>query len=112
MKASERVAGGPDHLTALTKGGQRALEPVLKCYLTFVDWEDDWPAEWRPKEGVVRQNPQVVFGLPNVRGVRTEIIRARFEAPESIDFIADDYGLTTDDVQEALRYEFWLRPAA
>lgn len=112
MKASECVAGGPDHLTALTKGGQRALQPVLEQYLTFVDWEDGWPAEWRPLEGVVRQNPQIVFGLPNVRSVRTEIIRARFEAPESIDFIADDYGLTTDDVQEALRYEFWLRPAA
>jgi uncharacterized protein (DUF433 family) len=112
MEASERVAGGPDNLTALTKGGQRALEPVLKRYLTFVDWEDGWPAEWRPLEGVVRQNPQIVFGLPNVRGVRTEIIRARFEAPESIDFIAQDYGLTEADVQEALRYEFWLRPAA
>jgi uncharacterized protein (DUF433 family) len=112
MKASEEAVEGAEHLTALTRGGQRALERVLEPYLTHIDWEEDWPAEWRPLEGVVNQNPEVVFGLPNVRGVRTEIIRARFEAPESIDFIADDYGLTAEDVQEALRYEFWLRPAA
>ena len=111
MQALEATEGA-EHLTALTKGGQRALEPLLERYLTHVDWEDGWPVEWRPLEGVVNQNPEVAFGLPNVRGVRTEIIRARFEANESIDFLAEDYGLHKPDVEEALRYEFWLRTAA
>jgi len=112
MRASESADDATQHLTALTKGGQRALEPILQRYLTHIDWEQGWPIEWRPKEGIVSQNPEIVFGLPNVRGVRTEIIRARFEAEEGIDFLADDYGLETSDVEEALRYEFWLRPAA
>lgn len=113
MRASEIVEGGPVHLTALTRGGQRALEPVLRRYLTHIEWEKGWPIEWQPREGgVVVQNPEITFGLPNVRGVRTEVIRARFEAEESIDFIAGDFGLTDGDVQAALRYEFWLRPAA
>jgi uncharacterized protein (DUF433 family) len=112
MRASEVVDGGPVHLAVLTRGGQRALEPVLSKYLTHIDWENDWPVEWRPRGGVVNQNPEVVFGLPNVRGVRTEVIRARFEADESILFIADDFGISPDEVQQALRYEFWLRPAA
>jgi uncharacterized protein (DUF433 family) len=112
MKASENIEDGPQHLTALTRGGQRALEPVLEKYLTFVDWEQGWPRQWRPTEGLVIQNPEIVFGLPNVGGIRTEVVRSRFETKESIDFIANDFGLSTDEIQEALRYEFWLRPAA
>ncbi|MHB0980409.1 MAG: hypothetical protein ACYC5Q_10140 [Thermoleophilia bacterium] len=81
MKASELVEGEVEHLTALTRGGQRAFEPVLRTYLSRIDWDNDWPVQWRPRDGgVVLQNPEIVFGLPNVRGVRTEVIRARFEA--------------------------------
>lgn len=112
MRASESLGADPEHLAALTKGGQRALEPVLAEYLQHVDWQEVYPVEWRPKGGVVRQNPEVEFGLPQVHGVRTEIIRGRFEAEEPIDVIADDFGLVSDDVQHALRYELWLRPAA
>lgn len=112
MKASELVEGETEHLTALTQGGQRALEPVLRTYLTRIDWEEGWPVQWHPRDRVVLQNPEIAFGLPNVSGVRTEVIRGRFEADESVDFIADDFGLSQDDVQAALRYEFWLRSAA
>jgi uncharacterized protein (DUF433 family) len=112
MQAEETVADRERQLTALTKGGQRALEPVLKQYLQFVEWEQDWPVEWQPKGGVVRQNPEVEFGLPQVKGVRTEIVRSRFEADEAVAELADDFGLTLADVEQALRYELWLRPAA
>jgi uncharacterized protein (DUF433 family) len=112
MRTSEVSADGSEQLASLTKGGQRALEKVLGEYLHQIDWQDKWPVEWRPKGGVVRQNPEVEFGLPQVRGVRTEIIRGRFEADERIGVIADDFGLTVDDVENALRYELWLRPAA
>jgi uncharacterized protein (DUF433 family) len=112
IRATEEVGDAPGNLAALTKGGQRALEPVLTEYLQHIDWEDRWPVEWRPKGGVVNQNPEIEFGLPQVLGIRTEIIRARFEADEPIDVISDDFGLSPDDVQHALRYELWLRPAA
>ena len=112
MRAGEALGEDAQHLAALTKGGQRALEPVLAEYLQHVDWQEVYPVEWRPRGGVVRQNPEVEFGLPQVRGVRTEIIRGRFEAEEPIDVIADDFGLISDDVQHALRYELRLRPAA
>jgi uncharacterized protein (DUF433 family) len=112
MRASAALEEPSDHLATLTKGGQRALEPVLAEYLQHVDWQEAYPVEWRPKGGVVRQNPEVEFGLPQVHGVRTEIIRGRFEAEEPIGIIADDFGLTVDDVEHALRYELWLRPAA
>jgi uncharacterized protein (DUF433 family) len=107
-----RAAEHEEHLADLTKGGQRAFERVLAEYLHKIEWQDQWPVEWRPKGDIVRQNPEIEFGLPQVHGVRTEIIRGRFEADEPIDVIADDFGLSSDDVQNALRYEFWLRPAA
>jgi uncharacterized protein (DUF433 family) len=112
IRAAEELGDGPESLSTLTRGGQRALEPVLTEYLQHIDWEESWPVEWRPKGGVVRQNPEIEFGLPQVHGIRTETIRARFEADESIDIIAVDFGLSPDDVQHALRYELWLRPAA
>ena len=49
--------------------------------------------------------------MPQVHGIRTEIIRGRFEAEEAIGVIADDFGLTVDDVESALRYELWLKAA-
>jgi len=112
MHAGETADQDDEQLAALTKGGQRALEPVLAEYLQIVDWQEGWPAEWRPRGGVVRQNPEVEYGLPQVKGVRTEIIRGRFEADEAIKTIAGDFGLTPAEVEHALRYELWLRPAA
>ena len=112
MRTNEAPAEGSEQVASLTRGGQRALEKVLAEYLHQIDWQDKWPVEWRPKGGVVRQNPEIEFGLPQVRGIRTEILRGRFEAEEPIGTIADDFGLTGDDVENALRYEFWLRPAA
>jgi uncharacterized protein (DUF433 family) len=111
MRAAE-TAEDEGHLTALTRGGQRALEPVLAQYLTHIEWEQGWPIQWRPREGGVLQNPEIVFGRPSIKGVRTEVIRGRFEAEESVEFISEDFGLSPGDVQAALRYEFWLRPAA
>ena len=112
MHAGEAADREGEQLAALTKGGQRALEPVLAEYLEIVDWQEGWPVEWRPRGGVVRQNPEIEFGLPQVQGVRTEIIRGRFEADEPIKAIAGDFGLTPTEVEHALRYELWLRPAA
>jgi uncharacterized protein (DUF433 family) len=111
IAASEFVRGQAEHLSALTKGGRRAWEPVLHEYLAEIDWREGWPIEWGPYRGV-KLNPEVSFGLPNVSGIRTEIIRGRFMADESVCDIADDFGLLTDQVETALRYELTLRQAA
>ncbi|MBU2602618.1 MAG: DUF433 domain-containing protein [Actinobacteria bacterium] len=111
MRASEYVAHEAEHLTNLTKGGQRALEPVLHEYLEQITWEGGWPVEWYPRAGV-SLNPGISFGQPSVRGIRTEILRSRFLASESVEFIAEDFGLTLQDVEEALRFELALEQAA
>ena len=111
MRTSEGPDEGSEQLASLMREGQRALRKVLGEYVQRIDWQDKWPVEWRPKGGVVRQNPEIDFGLPQVHGIRTEIIRGRFEAEEPIGAIADDFGLTVDDVESALRYELWLKAA-
>lgn len=111
VEASEHAAGSAEHLTTLTKGGQRAWEPVLHEYLAEIDWRDGWPVEWRPYR-CISLNPEIAFGLPNIGGIRTEIITSRFMANGSVASIADDFGLTLDEVETSLRYELALRQAA
>ena len=43
------------------------------------------------------------------KGISTDAIRSRFFARESIDDIVDDFDLTEQEVEEALRFEL---PAA
>lgn len=101
--------------TVLTKGGQRALAPVVQEYLEFIDWQtgEGYAFQYRPPEGknVVRLNPTIEFGLPNVRRIRTEVLLQRFLADESVDEIAADFALHEDEVEQALRYE-WALPRA
>ena len=111
MKASDYVRAEAEHLATLTKGNQRALEPTLEAYLTRVEWENEWPVGWEPID-FVSLNPELAFGQPNVRGVRTEILRARFLAGETMEFLAEDFGLELDEVQAAVRYELILEAAA
>lgn len=106
--------------TVLTKGGQRALAPAIGQYLMQVRWKDHRPIEWRPEEGrdavhdveVVRLNPTMQFGLPQARGIRTEILRDRFQANVAIELIAEDTDLQVYEVEQALRYEWKLNDAA
>jgi uncharacterized protein (DUF433 family) len=109
--AAEYIESEAEYLTTLTKGGQRAWEPVLREYLLEIDWRDGWPIEWKPFRDI-KLNPEIAFGLPNVSGIRTEAIIVRFMADESVRFIAEDFGLTVAEVETALRYELTLGRAA
>jgi uncharacterized protein (DUF433 family) len=106
------------HFTVLTAGGQRALAPAIEAYLKTIDWRSGAeipyrrgaPYRWRPPEGddVVTLNPELTFGLPAVRRVRTEVLLQRFMAREGFQEIAEDFRLNPDEVQQGIRYEFSL----
>jgi uncharacterized protein (DUF433 family) len=56
-------------------------------------------------------DPRVAFGLPTVaNGVRTEIVLERFEAGDRIAELAEDYDSSTEEIEEAIRYERAARP--
>ena len=58
---------------------------------------------------VIVVDPHIAFGRPVLVGTRipTEIIYQRFEAGESIVQLADDYGRTSSEIEEALRCEHY-----
>ena len=57
----------------------------------------------------VRIDPERRFGRPQVRGVETWVLRDRFVAGEHIAALCDDYDLSADEVEDALRYELTKR---
>ncbi|MDQ6876860.1 MAG: DUF433 domain-containing protein [Candidatus Dormibacteraeota bacterium] len=55
-------------------------------------------------------DPEVSFGVPQIRGIRTETITEAFATGESPGQIADSYDLGEDEVMAAVRWELRLRP--
>jgi uncharacterized protein (DUF433 family) len=102
-------------LTVVSSGDQahQVLAPTIMASLSRFDWQKqtEAPYQWRPAEGhdVVRLNPEIDFGQPGVKRIRTETIFGRWMAPEPIDEIAVDFGLEVDEVEHAIRYEVVLR---
>jgi uncharacterized protein (DUF433 family) len=66
------------------------------------------PADDSPR--LIELNPQIRFGHPTVvgRGVPTDVMVERFRAGDSSAELADDYGISTSEVEEAIRYETLL----
>jgi uncharacterized protein (DUF433 family) len=63
------------------------------------------PADDSPR--LIEINPQIRFGRPTVagKGVPTDVIFERFRAGDSSAELADDYDISTSEVDEAIRYE-------
>jgi uncharacterized protein (DUF433 family) len=63
------------------------------------------PADASPRMVVL--DPKIRFGRPTVagRGVPTDSLFERYQAGDAVTDLADDYGLTPGEVDEAIRYE-------
>jgi uncharacterized protein (DUF433 family) len=68
------------------------------------------PAEKSPR--IIVLDPRTRFGRPTIaeRGVPTDSLFERYQAGDSVAELAEDYGLTPAEVEEAVRYEA-LAPA-
>jgi uncharacterized protein (DUF433 family) len=69
------------------------------------------PAEGSPRTVVL--DPRIRFGRPTVAGsgTPTDVLFERYQAGDSVADLVEDYGLTTAEVEEAIRYEA-MPPAA
>jgi uncharacterized protein (DUF433 family) len=54
----------------------------------------------------------VTFGVPQVKGIRTEIIAETYAEVGSWERVADDWHLSAEDVQAALQWELTSRKGA
>jgi uncharacterized protein (DUF433 family) len=99
-----------DNLLGLGKRrGQRAWSEILGPFLEELDYSQAFVSRWWPlgKDKPIVVDPDYGYGLPVVAnsGVRTEIIRERFEAGDLEPQIADDFNLTFEEVARALQFE-------
>jgi uncharacterized protein (DUF433 family) len=104
-------------LINLSRSGQLAMRKVLEAHLRRVMWaEPDVPirlypfmasAETGERAPAVAIDPTIAFGRPVVfrRGVSTAAIVERLDAGESVDELAEDYGLERDEIEQAALYE-------
>jgi uncharacterized protein (DUF433 family) len=63
------------------------------------------PAENSPR--IIILDPRIRFGRPTIadRGVPTDSLFERYQAGDSVAELVEDYALTTDEVEEAIRFE-------
>jgi uncharacterized protein (DUF433 family) len=61
------------------------------------------PASDAPRLIVI--DPEIRFGRPTVKGVPTDVLAERWRAGDGMKELAEDYGLTAEEVDEAIRYE-------
>ena len=95
--------------------GQYVLTPAADSFYKRVTWEGDLAAAWRPHDdpqSPVLMRPGTRFGLPAVKGIKTEILWEHERAGETVSEIAEEFDLTEDDVLWALAYETSARTAA
>jgi uncharacterized protein (DUF433 family) len=96
-------------MMAFDLNGQWVLPSDVQDALTNIDFEtrDSLAARWFPfgREAHVVVDPHLAGGRPIVEGTRVPIsaIHQRFQAGESIDFLADDYGLASGVIEDVLR---------
>lgn len=115
----------------LSKGGQRVFEEIIGTYLERVVLDDlnlsplrVYPFSHEIKFSIFKQEPDkrkllaeaprhievdplVAFGRPTVTGtgIPVDIIASRKRAGDSVGFIAKDYDILEEQVQEAIIYE-------
>jgi uncharacterized protein (DUF433 family) len=105
----------------LQEGYQLTLTSVVEQFVQHVEFD---PSDVRPfdrwyplgvgKSAIVL-DPRRSFGLPSIRGVRTETLAELVAAGEPESAVVrefDTFGLTTADVREAVVYEHFMRQAA
>lgn len=91
---------------------QIVLTDPAASFLKRVEWEDDLPVAWKPHEdesSPVRCQPTLRFGLLSIGGVSTEVVVEHLEGGEDEEEVAEQFGLTVDDVRWARSYELSRR---
>lgn len=103
-------------LINLSRSGQLVIRQALERHLKRIEW-DEWqfpvrlypflPDEERSEEKPIAIDPKIAFGRPVVArlGVSTAAIADRVDAEESVEDIAEDYGLTVAEVKQAVIFE-------
>lgn len=113
-----------DHLGTLvdaTSDGQIVMREVM-THLDRIEWQNELAARLYPFTRLNTNNapksvfidPRYSFGRPILRDshVATAVIATRYKAGDSMDDLAQDYGCSRQEIEEAVRCELPIRAAA
>jgi uncharacterized protein (DUF433 family) len=109
-------------LVNISREGQLAINDLIETYLRRVERDRigapirlyPFTRERKPDEPrIIVIDPSISFGRPVLvgTGIATTIIAQRYKAGESIEELAQDYGRSISDIEEAIRCELWLDAA-
>ena len=108
MHQFEETEPGSGHL-AFDLDGQWALPEFVFDELNTVDFEatGEYASRWYPygRQAHIVIDPHFVAGRPIIEGTRIPVraVKERFDAGESIRYLARDYGLSISTVEEVIR---------
>jgi len=110
----ERELGVDHRLYMVVDSDQLLLSPQAEAFLEKVEFEADVARLWRPsgRRSQVVIDPETSFGIPTIRGIRTEAITELYQAGEAPALIARTWDLDETDIHDAIRFELGLRRAA
>ena len=79
---------------------ERDPKGLLRLYPFVMERKQDEPR-------LIQINPAVGFGKPVISGtgISTAVVASRFNARESIEDLASEYGVTSSQIEEAIRWE-------
>ncbi len=101
-------------LLNVTRGGQLTTRRLLSESLKRVEYNPSGRAEilfpvtpFDSNRRPVSISPVVSFGRPVLTGTRipTEILAERYDAGESLESLAEDYGQSKEDIEQAILFE-------
>jgi uncharacterized protein (DUF433 family) len=106
----------------LSRGGQTAMREILQTYLQRIVWNESGIPKFFPfvvkdraeEPKMISIRPTIAFGRSVIdgTGIATAVIAARFKAREPIPALAKEYGRSTEEIEEAIRWEAYRTPAA
>ena len=94
-------------LSLVVRNGQLMLDLRAQRFADAVQYTDGVATLIRPvtRTPAVQLDPNLSFGQPSIRGVRTEVLAEEYRAGETREALADLYDLDLDQIDQALRYE-------
>jgi uncharacterized protein (DUF433 family) len=113
-----------EQLLNVSRGGQVTFKEIIQSYLRRIDRDLNakplrlYPfLKPKPKDDEPKQimlDPLISFGRPVLvgTGIPTDVLAGRFYSGDSLEELANDYGIQATQVEEAIRYEAPTRRAA
>lgn len=114
QRVQHEVGISGDELLVVVRSGQLMMSSPVKRFVQEIHYADDKADLVIPTRygGIITLDPLHQYGRPVVRSVPTDVVAEQFRAGESTSSIADLFDLTTEQVEQALRFELSLAQVA